>query len=155
MKPLLLTILFIALLITGRGQKVHFTDLKKQIAPASLMILAGASDAINNVISFKWHEFKKAFPTASQNYWWPSKSYQNKWKGGKRENGERFLGSSTVFVAVSDGWHLSRFAEHLFIAGALSIKITQGKKNWKQYVIEGISYWIVNRAAFTIVYNSF
>lgn len=154
MKRLSISILFFGLLFTGRGQKLDFR-LKSQAVPLSLVFLAGAADGLNNVLSFKWNSFKKAFPTANTHYWWPSSSYANKWKGGKRENGERFFGSSTVFVAVSDGWHLTRFTEHLFLAGALGIKIGQGKKNWKQYAIEAVSYWAANRLGFCAVYNSF
>lgn len=154
MKRLYIAIIFLSSLNTGRSQKMYLPK-KSDIAPLALVFLAGAADGLNNVISFKWHSFKKAFPEANTHYWWPSSSYSNKWENGKRENGERFFGSSTIFVAASDGWHLTRGFEHLFLSGALAIKIGQGKKNWKQYAVEAIGYWITNRVGFCAVFNSF
>lgn len=50
--------------------------------------------------------------------WDPKESWKNKWKGGDPKNGERFPGSSTVFVAVTDPFHLfqSVFLNSLFVA---------------------------------------
>lgn len=36
----------------------------------------------------------------------PYYSWRNKWKNGDRDQGEKFLGSSTIFVFVTDAWHL-------------------------------------------------
>ena len=39
-------------------------------------------------------------------FWIKNQSWKNKWKGGLRKNGEKFFGSSSWFVALTDGWHL-------------------------------------------------
>ena len=45
--------------------------------------------------------------------WWnKDESWRNKWKNGDPLQGERFLGSSTVFVWATDGWH---FFQSLFL----------------------------------------
>jgi hypothetical protein len=36
-------------------------------------------------------------------------SWRNKWKNGYPADGERFWGSSTIFVWLTDGWHLFDF----------------------------------------------
>lgn len=42
----------------------------------------------------------------NQNFWNPSISWKNKWKNGDRNQGEKFFGSSTFLVWLTDGWHL-------------------------------------------------
>ena len=37
----------------------------------------------------------------------------NKWKNGDPKQGERFLGSSTIFVGLTDAWHLSKLFHNL------------------------------------------
>ena len=39
-------------------------------------------------------------------FWNPDISYKNKWKGGIKSNGEKFLFSSTALVFLTDAWHL-------------------------------------------------
>ena len=114
MKHSFLIIALISLQMSGRGQKVDLL-IKSQAIPAGLVFLSGFSDGVNNVLSFKWHSFKKVFPGADQKYWWPSESWDNKYRGGRKENGERFPGSSTFLVSFSDGYHLTRFFDHLFM----------------------------------------
>lgn len=55
-----------------------------------------------------------------------SEGWKNKWKNGDRAQGERFPGSSTFFVAYTDGWHLSQmfFLETLFVIIALNQSVT-------------------------------
>lgn len=143
---------FLSLMTATFGQKRF--EVKSQVVPAVLVFLSGVADGTNNVLSFKWYSFKKVFPGASQSYWWPSQSWDNKYKDGKKENGERFPGSSTVFVAVSDGWHLTRFFDHIFMAGALTCKVLLfEKKKWYLYPVEALSYLLINRAGFCLAYN--
>ena len=52
-------------------------------------------------------------------FWNPEISWMNKWKSGKRENGERFFGSSTIFVAFIDGWHLIKLLMLLSFVGTV------------------------------------
>lgn len=40
---------------------------------------------------------------------WSQSSWRNKYKNGEPKQGERFFGSSTVFVMFTDGWHLFNF----------------------------------------------
>ena len=140
--------------MTGRGQKPVF-NFKSQALPAGLMILAGAADAWNQVVQFKYPAFKKAFPGISDRWYNPKISGANKYKGGKEVNGEKFFGSTTAFVAVTDAYHCSRFLERLFIVGAITVKITGDKRKWYWYLVESAIYWTLNRATFTLIYSRF
>jgi hypothetical protein len=42
-------------------------------------------------------------------FWDNSLAWTNKWKNHNPENGEAFPGSSTIFVPIADGWHLTKF----------------------------------------------
>lgn len=151
------TFTILALLITvglSAQTKYQFKP-KEHIAPTVMVLLAGAADGLNQTISYNWKGFKHAFPHANTHYWWPTTSFLNKYKGGKKENGPAYFGSTSFLVWTTDGYHMTRFVEHLFLAGALSVKITQSKKKWYYYVAEAAGYWLVNRVGFAVVYNSF
>jgi hypothetical protein len=129
--------------------------LKEHIAPAVLMFLAGAADGLNQVVSYKYFAFKKAFPGANNIFWSPQLSFRNKYKNRDPAQGEKFFGSTTFLVWTTDAYHSTRFAEHLFMVGAVAVKITQQKRKWYYYLAEAAGYWIVNRVGFAVVYNSF
>ena len=71
-------------------------------------------------INFHWDEsiFK-----GSKLDWWanPEVSYKNKWKNNSNSfDGEKFPGSSTVFVWVTDLWHFAQsFMITFFVLAAL------------------------------------
>lgn len=90
-----------------------------------LILLASTADAIMDTISSHFpisifsniREWKILSKWKLQNklklYNWinPYYSWRNKWKNGKKEDGEKFLGSSTIFVFVTDAWHLMQFIQ--------------------------------------------
>ena len=55
-------------------------------------------------------------------FWDKHKSWKNKWKGGVAANGEKFFGSSTFLVWITDAWHLFNMLSYLslFIVGYLT-----------------------------------
>lgn len=72
------------------------------------LALAGMCNAVMDKINFHWDEciFK-----GSKLDWWanPEVSYKNKWKNNSNSfDGEKFPGSSTVFVWVTDLWHFAQ-----------------------------------------------
>ena len=56
-------------------------------------------------------------------FWNKHKSWVNKWKGGNPANGEKFPGSSTFLVWLTDAWHLFNLLSYvsMFILGIFSI----------------------------------
>jgi len=86
-----------------------------------LMILAGICNAIMDVLQFK---FNGSIFRFCKNLQWvdPSKSSKNKWKYD--ENGiwtgkEKFFGSTTFLVWLTDLWHFCKFLMLLFIMCAV------------------------------------
>lgn len=84
------------------------------------LTLAGMCNAIMDKINFHWDEsiFK-----GSKLEWWanPEVSYKNKWKNNSNNlDGEKFPGSSTIFVWVTDLWHFAQsFMVTFFVLGTL------------------------------------
>jgi hypothetical protein len=75
------------------------------------LFLAGASKGVMDIINFKY----KRSIFYGRNYWNMRNSWMYKWKGNNPVMGERFFGSSTIFVWVTDGWHLVQFFMIKFI----------------------------------------
>lgn len=76
-----------------------------------LLFIAGISKAVMDTLNFHYdlsifENFKK------QNWWNPAISWMNKYKDGDISKGEKFPGSTTVFVWLTDAWH---FFQHIMI----------------------------------------
>jgi len=74
-----------------------------------LVLMAATCNAVMDVLQFRYSRSLFARECFSQSFWNPDLSWRNKWKNGNHEEGERFLGSSTVFVLFTDAWHLFQF----------------------------------------------
>ena len=57
-------------------------------------------DVLN--VFFTTSKFKNLNPL----FWDFNRSWVNKWKNGDKAQGEKYFGSSTIFVHFTDGWHL-------------------------------------------------
>lgn len=92
--------------------------------------LAAICNAIMDSILFHWD---KSIFKGSKLEWWanPEVSYKNKWKNhSNSEDGEKFPGSSTIFVFITDLWHFAQsFMITFFVLGVLfydSIVVIKG-----------------------------
>lgn len=93
--------------------------------PFFLLVIAGISNAIMDTLQF--HFSTSRFSQLGE--WWnPVESWKRKWKNGNRLDGERFPGSSTVFVFVTDAWHF--FKSITFTSMALSIVFYNPAFTW-------------------------
>lgn len=150
MKALIILLLPISLF--AQSGKVQ---LRKQIAPAVLVFMAGAADGLNQLVSYHYNDFKNAFPGANDLWWSPQVSFRNKYKNHDPGQGPKFTGSTGPLVFVTDGYHLTRFCERLFLSGAFAFKIVQGEKmKWYWYLVQGAGYLLVNRLGFVAVFNT-
>ena len=115
----------------------------KQIAPAILVFVSGTAEGVMDHLQFHYDK--------PNQFWNPSISWRNKYKGGDPVNGKTFAGK--YFVAATDGWHMMKFARNATIFTAFTLKVGE-KKKWWFYVAEGAGYWLVNRAGFNLTYNT-
>ena len=79
--------------------------------------------------------------------WWnKSQGWKNKWKLGHPKNGPKFWGSTTIFVGLTDGWHLFQFCFHTFWQLALAIQT-------EQWIVTFIFVKILFSITFEIIYS--
>jgi hypothetical protein len=163
MKLLILSLVLLANAFACYSQtsQDEFKKLRKKkitnyAITGTMVLLAGAADGVNQALMYQYGGFKKTFPNANDQFWKPSLSGANKYKNGDPRQGAAFPGSRTWLVFLTDGYHLTRFADHLFMSGAIAVKIAGfEKKKWYVYLLEAASYWLVNRAGFCLTYNRF
>jgi hypothetical protein len=80
----------------------------------ALLIVGSIAKAIMDVLQFHYSDsiFGKLKKASLIKWFNPLISCNNKWKDGNPANGESFLGSSTVFVSLTDAWH---FFQHIML----------------------------------------
>ena len=78
-----------------------------------LTIFAGLSEAIMDTLQF--HFYKSPFSKYNHQFWNPQLSWRNKYKKGDPSLGPKFPGSTTIFVSLTDGWHLFKLFRNLFL----------------------------------------
>jgi hypothetical protein len=127
-------------------------QIKPMLVKSGLMALSGACDATAEVVRINYTYFDAVFPNANPQFWDANKSWTNKWKNGDPKQGEAFPLSSTALVWTTDGYHLMRTMRNVTMITALVIPIGK-RKNWKQYVVEGVVYYCAYTGGFTLMYN--
>jgi hypothetical protein len=75
-----------------------------------LFCIAGFLDAVMDVLKTRWSVsiFSNIKNKKILN-WIDPTSWENKWKNNDENQGEKFLGSSTIFVFLMDLWHFCKF----------------------------------------------
>ena len=120
-------------------------------------ILAGICNAIMDKINFHWDE--SIFKDSRFEQWSnPLYSYKNKWKNKSNSlDGERFPGSSTIFVWTTDLWHLAQsLMISFFILGGIFYAdglIDVYETQWINTVIDFIIFKIVFSSTFELFWS--
>jgi hypothetical protein len=120
-----------------------------------LVMLAGAAKGFNETLEFNWHGFAAVFPKANPNWFWPQKSYLNKYKNRDQTQGPKFPGSTSLLVFTTDQYHLNNFVQKASMTAAIVIKIGEGKRPFKQYVFDALYYTACYQVGFGGVYYYF
>ena len=121
-----------------------------------LCILAGIAKSIQDVISF---QYEYSFFNGCVLFWdeWnPVQSWKNKYKQDEhgrviRKNGkpvEKFLGSSTVFVCITDPWH---FFDKLKYVCIFTVALLAGLFSTSWFVV--VSGVVLFYTAFHVFYT--
>jgi hypothetical protein len=129
-----------------------YTITKNDVAIIALGAVSGAADGVNqNLAHWRWGTGKA--------FWDVQTSWKNKykdWDGGNTD--AAFWGSKTVFVAFTDGYHLTRMIDRT--AMLLSVGISAGelskyekKDKWKVVLKKIVLSSLSNRIAFNLIYK--
>lgn len=135
----------------------QFTKYIKDNAPTlGLAFIAGACNGQIEVMRHHFPNMVAKHPNINQQFWDPSISWRNKYKGLESANGEKFPLSSTVLVPVTDAYHAIRFVERVCIVGAIAIPICKKQRREKkfiQYAVDFSAHWISYGVGFYIPYG--
>lgn len=138
-------LLVLIILITSIFAKCNAQfKLKEHIAPASLVFVAGLAEGVMDGLQFHYDK--------PNQFWNPDLSWRNKYKNHDPAQGKTFRGKYLVFT--TDGWHLMKFTRNSTLFAAFTLKFGE-KKKWWVYIVEGLSYWTINRIGFNISYKLF
>jgi hypothetical protein len=86
-----------------------------------LLTISGLAEAMKDTLA---HHFEDSvFGKLNPQFWNPVVSGANKWKDGKRENGEKFFLSSTLLVGLTEGWHLFKMISTAFIFSGIGLSV--------------------------------
>lgn len=83
------------------------------------IFLAGLCNSVMDVLLFRFDS--SIFSKFNKDSWFnPILSWKNKWNNGDSTQGEKFIGSSTLFVALTDGWHFFKLLMILLICASVT-----------------------------------
>lgn len=120
-----------------------------------LVFTAGASKGFNETLLHHWKAFRRSFPKANPNWYNPDISWRNKYKNGDPDAGAKFPLSTSVLVMFTDQYHLNNFINKAAWTSALVIKIGEGKRPLKHYILDLIYYNLCHFAGFALTYYPF
>jgi hypothetical protein len=128
---------------------------KNKILTGSLVFIAGAAKGFNETLHFNYKAFENTFPGANESWFNPQVSWLNKYKDNDPDKGPRFFLSTSVFVMVTDQYHLNNFINRAALMSALVIKLGEGKKPIKHYLFDLLYYTVCHQAGFAVTYYPF
>jgi len=126
-----------------------------RVLTGSLVFVAGASKGFNETLMFHWKIFKRRFPNANPKWYNPDISWRNKYKDGDPNAGAKFPLSTTVLVGVTDQYHLNTMINRMAWTSVVVIKIGEGKKPLKHYLLDFLYYSFCHQAGFALTYYPF
>lgn len=97
-----------------------------------LLIVSGSCKGVMDTIQFHYEISIFNNENHNQLFWDPKLSWRNKYK--KNSRSPKFWGSTTIFVFVTDAWHLFQFLTYTLIFVSLGIALL---------VPNTISMWIL------------
>ena len=151
---LLIGLLFISNVAMAQINNIGDITLNKPQITVPFAFFAGMCDGVSQTLYAHYGAFEKRFPEANDQYWNPYQSWTNKYANNDPNMGEKFPGSTTVFVFTTDAYHLFRTINkvNLVTLGALEFSERRPLLN---YAIDFLLYSAVYSAGFTLTYQVF
>jgi hypothetical protein len=116
-------------------------------------IVAAICESVMDVLQF--HYMRSLFKDFKNNIFWdPEISWRNKYKKGDPKEGPKFIGSDTLFVGFTDGWHLFKMFRTFCIFLGIFFLLLQFTSFWVSLLIV-VGIRIFFGIAFTIFYDLF
>ncbi len=128
---------------------------RNHLYTGGLVFLAGVAKGFNETLQFHWKEFHRQFPKARAEWYNPAVSWKNKYKNGDPNAGPRYFLSTSVLIMFTDQYHLDNFINRMAWGTAIVLKIGEGKKPFKQYLLDFLYYGLCHQAGFALTYYPF
>lgn len=112
------------------------------------MALAGIANACMDTLKTRrWSS--SIFRVFKKDSWFnPAISWRNKWKNGDDVYGERFFGSSTILVWITDAWHFFKMIMLVLICASVVLYVPLF--NW---YVDSVLLLIVFTLSFELFYG--
>jgi hypothetical protein len=145
-KIILLLVITIPYYCKAQTNYHHKTQIKKDIAIYACQFLAGSADGLNQAVVHHYLGMGNSF-------WDFQTSWKNKYRNyDKGDLRPAFLGSKSIAVCFTDGFHLTRAINRTFTTGSLAIALSE-KNSFRHIIKKIIISSLVNRAGFVLFFN--
>lgn len=113
-----------------------------------LIVIAALSKAVKDTLNF--HYGNSIFSKLQPEQWWnPSISWVNKYKSAQ-DLRPKFWGSTTIFVMITDAWHLFDFIGIICLLGAVCCY-----QVLVYPVVDFLIYYVIYTGIFELCYRGF
>lgn len=112
-----------------------------------LIFLSGMFEGVMDTLNFHYKRFELKHKKAKDKFWNPEYSWLNKYDSQMKP---KFIGSTTVFVFVTDGWHLFKWLKNIALFSCIGLAVYYTSDFRFAVLLYG-----VNRLGFVTVYNWF
>jgi len=114
-----------------------------------LVFISGMCEGVMDTLSFHYKRFE-AKHNAKDKFWNPEYSWLNKYNSQMKP---KFIGSTTMFVFLTDGWHLFKWLRNtlLFLGIGFALFYTS---DLNVFIFCSFLY-MINRLGFVLIYNWF
>jgi hypothetical protein len=119
-----------------------------------LAIIAGASEAVMDKLQFHWHKSIFAFNPKRypELFWNPERSWENKY-ADKTWTTPKFPGSTGIFVALTDAWHLFKSIRTFLISISVLLVFIAGYYYQELYENNVIMFAICSTLILRVLYG--
>ena len=125
---------------------------RNKLLTGGLLFTAGLAKGFNEALQYKYNGFEDIFPKANDQWFYPTFSYNNKYKDNDPTKGAKFPLSTSVLVMFTDQYHLNNFIQRAAMSAALVVKIGEGKKPLKHYLLDVLYYTACYQVGFHTLY---
>jgi len=118
-----------------------------------MFLAAGLFKAVSDVLADKFSS--SVFRNRNPFFWDKKQSWQNKYKNRDKDQGPRFPGSTTIFVFLTDAWHLSNFFQYTLITVGVGFALSSEVTNstWLNILIAFLIYKLPFTGCFELFYR--
>ena len=128
-------------------------DIVTWISLSALSVAAAAlCEGIMDTLQFHY-TYSVFWQFSNKQFWDPSISWRNKYHAADPLAGSRFPGSTTIFVGLTDAWHMFKLLRNMFMTLAVFLMLSAFiSSGWA--ILYAALYRVVYGIIFTVSYRN-